>query len=98
MGIVGDHPEGGIRFDLTRADGGPPWAYAGSAFTRDERLALRATVDDGGGVVVLDEASLPREVVQRLTLLLKTAWKHANGNGKEGTGGPPRRIHRWRAE
>ncbi len=96
MGIVGDHPEGGIRFDLARpAAGGPPWLYAGSAFTHDAEVRLRASVDADGAVVVEDEASLPKEVAHRAKLLLRTAWKHAT-HGEESAP-PPRRIHRWRA-
>ncbi len=95
MGIVGDHPEGGIRFDLTRTTDQPAWVYVGSAFTSEAEHRLGATVGSDGTVTVDDEASLPKEVVQRAKLLLRTAWKHA----QEGSPGapPPRRVHRWRA-
>ena len=96
MAIVGDHPEGGIRFDLERpAAGGPPWVYAGSAFTSDAEVKLRASVDADGVVAVEDEARVPKEVAQRAKLLLRTAWKHATQ--AEAGAPPPRRIHRWRA-
>ena len=99
MGIVGDHPEGGIRFDLERVtpagEEGPPWLYTGAAFTHEAEHALKASVDAAGAVTVENEASLPKEVVQRAKLLLRTAYKHAQDGG-HGTA-PPRRIHPWRA-
>jgi hypothetical protein len=97
MGIVGDHPEGGIRFDLERVTEVAPWVYAGSAFTRDAEHRLRASVDLDGAVVVEDEAKLPKEVVQRAKMLLRTAYRHgAHGPDSSGAA-PPRRLHRWRA-
>jgi hypothetical protein len=88
--IVGDHPEGGIRFDLERTAETAPWVYEGSAFTSDVDHKLRASVDACGVVTVDDEDALPKEVVQRAKLLLRTAWKHADGAPL------PRRLHRWR--
>jgi hypothetical protein len=97
MGIVGDHPEGGVRFDLDRksGDAASGYVYEGSAFTHDVEHRVCARVDASGVVTVDDEASLPKEVASRAKLLLKTAWKHARDEG-EGVA-PPRRIHRWRS-
>jgi len=93
--IVGDHPEGGIRFDLERTTTEAPWVYVGSAFTRDKDHRVRASVDGAGVVTVDDEESLPKEVVQRAKMLIRTAYKHAREDGGEGL--PPRRLHRWRS-
>jgi len=95
MGIVGDHPEAGIRFDLARQSASAPWIYAGSAFTHDLEHPLHASVDAAGAVTIADEASLPKEVAQRLTLLLRTSWKHTVA--EDPGGAMPRRLHRWRA-
>ena len=95
MSIVGERPEGGIRFDLVRTTLGAPWAYEGSAFTHDTEHRLRASIDASGMVAIDDEGSLPKEVVQRVTLLLRTTWKHASSDGRAVT--LPRRLHRWRA-
>jgi len=98
MGIVGDHPEGGIRFDLTRITDEAPWRYEGSAFTSSSEIRLQAVVASDGTVVVDDEAELPSEVAKRAKLLLRTAWKHAqDGQAGESATPPPRRVHRWRA-
>ncbi len=94
--IVGDHPEGGTRFDLTRVTAEPPWVYEGSVFTPDAEIRLRASVDATGAVTVDDEASLPKEVAQRARMLLRTAQKHGREEAG-GAGAPPRRLHRWRA-
>ncbi len=97
MGIVGDHPEGGVRFDLERITAASPWAYQGSAFTPDGEHRIHATVDARGDVSI-DDASLPDPVVQRAKLLLRTAWKRAKEISGESAPVLPRRIHRWRAE
>jgi hypothetical protein len=95
MGIVGDHPEGGFRFELIRQpeqDAGA-WVYVGTARTSEAEHQVRATVAADGTVVVADAASLPKEIAQRVTMLLRTAWKHASQEGSA----PPRRVQRWRA-
>jgi hypothetical protein len=96
MSIVGDHPEGGIRFDLDRMTAEPPWSYCGAAFTRDSMFSLRIHVDAAGAVVVEDESALPAEVVRRAKLLIRSVCKP----GKEAAGHsvPPNRIRRWRAD
>ncbi len=90
MGIIGDHPEGGLRFDLDRRTDAAPWVYEGSAFTPARAHPVRAVVAADGSVVV-DETSLPADIAQRVVMLLRTAWKHAEGQD------PPRRLRRWRA-
>jgi hypothetical protein len=95
MGIVGDHPEAGTRFDLTRTTADAPWVYQGAAFTRETEHRLEVTVDAAGEVTIADEASLPKEVAQRAKMLLRTAFKRAKDETEGGA--PPRRIHRWRA-
>jgi hypothetical protein len=95
MSIVGDHPEAGIRFDLERMTTSAPWVYAGSAFTNEVEHRVEASIDAAGVVTMVDEATLPKEVVQRVTLLLRTTWKHATRERPDGI--LPRRLHRWRA-
>lgn len=95
MSIVGDHPEAGIRFDLERTTTSSPWVYAGSAFTNEVEHRIIASIDAAGVVSVADEAALPKEVTQRVTLLLRTTWKRATSERPDGA--LPRRLHRWRA-
>jgi hypothetical protein len=95
MGIVGDHPEGGVRFELLRQPQEAPgaWVYEGTARTSETEHPVRATIATDGTVVVADAERLPKEIVQRVTLLLRTVWKHASQDGAA----PPRRVQRWRA-
>jgi hypothetical protein len=95
MSIVGDHPEAGIRFDLERTTTTAPWVYVGSAFTNEVEHRVEASVDAAGVVTVMDEGLLPKEVAQRVTLLLRTTWKRATGERPDAI--LPRRLHRWRA-
>ena len=99
MGIVGDHPEGGIRFVLERTTANAPWVYEGSAYDREVEHRLRATVDAEGRVTVDEEGALPKDVVQRAKLLLRTSYKHARevGGDQGEPFAPPRRVQRWRA-
>jgi hypothetical protein len=92
MGIIGDHPEGGLRFDLERMTSSPPWVYTGTLATPGERHALHITVDASGAVVVHDESMLPGDMAQRTKMLVRTVVKHAT-DGRP----PPQRIRRWRA-
>jgi hypothetical protein len=95
MGIVGDHPEGGVRFELIRGpkQEGGVWVYEGTARTSDAEHPIRATVAADGTVALGDAEALPKELAQRLTMLLRTVWKHASQEGAA----PPRRVQRWRA-
>jgi hypothetical protein len=95
MGIVGHHPETGIRIDVTRAQqGAPPYRYEGEANTSSSRFKLAATIDSEGGVAIELEEGAPAGLAEQVRLLLRTAWKHAGEDGAP----PPRRIVRWRAE
>jgi hypothetical protein len=105
MGIVGDHPESGVRVDVQRPrEGGPPWRYEGEAATAHERHALSAVVAADGSVEVMlggherSDVSPSRlaeaELGERVRLILRAAWKH----GQESGTAPPRRIVRWRSQ
>jgi hypothetical protein len=101
MGIVGQHPESGVRIDVQRARvGGPPWRYEGEAATPSELLPLRALVEADGSVTVeLEGQSGPDRpaLAEKVRLMLRAAWKHgAQEDG--GAAAPPRRIVRWRPE
>jgi hypothetical protein len=94
MGIVGQHPETGVRVDVERTDAGPPWSYRGEAVTPDDRFALEARIEADGGVAIELDGRAPAGLGQRIRLLLRAAWKHAHEDGTP----PPRRIVRWRAD
>jgi hypothetical protein len=98
MGIVGEHPESGVRVDVQRARlGGPPWRYEGEAATPGERVRLLAVVEADGTVTVelSGEATPARAAVtEKVRLIMRAAWKH----GQESGAAPPRRIVRWRPE
>jgi hypothetical protein len=95
MGIVGHHPETGVRVDVERArDGGPPWRYEGEAVTPASRFPLAANVGDDGDVVVELAPDAPASLAEKVRLLLRAAWKHA----EEQDVRPPRHIVRWRAD
>jgi hypothetical protein len=94
MGIVGDRPESGLRIDVARApEGGPPWRYRGEVVTADATFALEATVSEAGAVAV-EAPQAPAGVAERARLVLRSAWKHAQGEEQP----PPRRIVRWRPD
>jgi hypothetical protein len=95
LGIIGHHPETGVRIEVTRPlAGGPPWHYQGEAVTPVERFRLEATVSAEGNVIVDLPSEAPDAVAERTRLLLRAAWKHA----AEDAVPPPRHIVRWRAD
>jgi hypothetical protein len=95
MGIVGSNPESGVRIDVVRArEGGPPWQYTGEAVTAADRFDVACTVSAEGEVVVRLPEGAPDSIAERVRLLLRAAYKHAQGDSQP----PPRRIVRWRAE
>lgn len=95
MPIVGDHPETGVRIEVTRSVlGGPPWRYEGEAVTASARFRLEATVSAGGHVLVALPAEAPEGIAEKTRLLLRAAWKHA----REDALPPPRHVLRWRAD
>ena len=70
MGIVGGHPETGVRVEAERPEGGPPWLYRGEAVTPSERLALQASVADDGTVIVELQGDTPAPLRDRVRLIL----------------------------
>jgi hypothetical protein len=98
MGIVGEHPESGVRIDVQRARlGGPPWRYEGEAVTPAERFPLRAVVEADGSVTVelgVEATPARSPLAEKVRLMMRAAWKH----GQESATAPPRRIVRWRPE
>lgn len=96
MGIIGEHPESGLRIDISRErEGGPPWRYVGDAVTPDARWAMRAVVEADGTVTVELEDPVPG-VAEKARLIVRAAYKHAREIDEHAA--PPRRIQRWRAE
>jgi hypothetical protein len=105
MPIVGPRPESGIRVDVERplspaalaqtsTDGGPPWRYAGHVATPEASFALEATLSEDGSVHVSLSPDAPGGLDEKVRLLLRAAFKHAQGESRP----PPRRIVRWRPE
>jgi hypothetical protein len=95
MPFVGDRPERGVRFVLARPSaGGPPWSYAGAAFTRDTEHRMSARIEADGAVHV-EATGAPPELAERARLILRAAYKQAKS---EGDLAPARRIVRWRAD
>ena len=94
MGIVGPRPERGVRVELERPEGGPPWAYRGEAVTPVDTHAVAATIAAEGEVAVDVGPGAPAGLAERVRLILRAAWKHACEDGAP----PPRRIVRWRGD
>ena len=101
MGIVGDHPESGVRIALERPrlPEEAPWVYAGEASIPDAIFPLRVTVAAGGDVTVGLEASAagvtpPADLAEKIRLIVRTAYRQATADGEP----PARRIVRWRGE
>jgi hypothetical protein len=95
MGIVGGRPETGVRIAVERGGpGGPPWRYEGEAVTADARFPLVAVVAADGDVSVELPREAPAPLAEKVRLLVRAAWKHAQEDGAP----PPRRIVRWRAD
>jgi hypothetical protein len=95
MGIVGHHPETGVRIDVQRnGAGGPPWRYEGEAVTPRARFRVAARIAEDGQVFVELAADAPPGLAEKLRLLVRAVWKHA----REDEAAPPRHIVRWRAD
>jgi hypothetical protein len=91
MAVIGARPLTGVRLDVERPHGeGPPWRYQGKLETPDAEIAIAATITSEGEVAV--ETAAPEDAAEKARLILRTAWKHADGEA------PPRRIQRWRGE
>jgi hypothetical protein len=95
MGIVGRHPESGVRIEVERARAvEPPWRYEGEVVTPSDRYRVAATLAEDGGVSVELQSGAPPALAEKTRLLVRSAWKHAH----EDEAPPPRRIVRWRAD
>ena len=95
MPIVGPRPESGVRVDAERPlHGGPPWQYTGHAATPDASFPLEANLGEDGSVEVRLPPEAPDGLDEKVRLLLRAAFKHAQGEEMP----PPRRIVRWRPE
>ena len=95
MPIVGPHPASGVRVDVERPlHGGPPWRYAGRVATPEASFELEASLGEDGSADVSLPPEAPGGLDERVRLLLRAAFKHAQGEGRP----PPRRIVRWRPE
>jgi hypothetical protein len=104
MGIIGEHPESGVRLDVERPVlGGPPWRYEGEAVTPTGRHRVVVDVESDGTVQVrTGEADSPltpfrgrgpeTQTWEVLRLIMRAVWKHAHAEGAP----PPRRVVRWR--
>jgi hypothetical protein len=96
MPITGEYPEAGVRIEIERLrEDAPPWIYRGHAVTPGARWPMSAVVSDAGEVTVSLGADAPTGTAERVRLMLRAAWKHAQS---EGRGAPPRRLVRWRDE
>ena len=96
MGIIGEHPESGLRIDIARErEGGPPWRYTGEAVTPEARMAMQAVVE-ADGTVTVELAEPSPAVAEKARLIVRAAFKHAKEADEHAA--PPRRIQRWRAE
>jgi hypothetical protein len=98
MAIVGHHPENGVRLVVERSRAGepdgPPWCYTGEAATQNASFRLTALLDANGAVTIELQPGAPAAVADKVRLIVRAAWKHADEEGIP----PPRRIVRWRAE
>jgi hypothetical protein len=96
VGIVGHHPESGVRIavERSRADG-PPWSYEGEAVTPSARFRVSVMVEADGAVQIRLPTEAPTGLAEKARLIVRTAWRHACD---EAAAAPPRRIVRWRAD
>lgn len=75
-------------------EGGPPWKYAGKAATPEASFPLETTLGEDGSVDVSLPADAPAGLDEKVRLLVRAAFKHAQGESRP----PPRRIVRWRPD
>ena len=96
VGIVGERPETGVRIAIERPrEGGPPWAYAGTATLPDAVFPVTASVSSEGEVdVTLGGNSPPSDLAEKIRLIIRAAYRQAKSDGDA----PPFRIVRWRAD
>jgi len=94
MTIVGERPEGGVRIELERGDGGAPWTYRGHAVTPRSRFALHVVLSEHGHVHVELAAGAPHALETRVRLMVRALWRRSRDEGSP----PARRLTRWRAD
>jgi hypothetical protein len=95
MGIIGEHPESGVRIDVERPlSGGPPWRYEGEAVTPTGRHRVVVVVEEGGTVHVQGVEAAAPLAPEPVRLLMRAVWRHAHAEGAP----PPRRVVRWRPD
>jgi hypothetical protein len=95
MAIIGPYPERGMRLVVERPrEGGPPWRYEGDAVFESRRFPVVATLDASGAVAIEAASDAPTDLAERVRLIVRAAWRHAQPEGL----GPPRRIARWRPD
>ena len=93
MGIVGEHPESGVRVEVARPrEGGPPWRYEGALATAAARFALVAVVAEDRAVDLALDGLAPAGLAEQARLLVRAACRR----GDDDEAAPPRRIVRWR--
>lgn len=101
MPIIGERPETGVRIAIERPrEGGPPWAYAGTAALPDVTFPVRAVVSEAGDVDVVVGASPgsgsapPPDLAEKIRLIVRTVYRQASSDGEP----PAFRVVRWRGE
>ncbi len=94
MPIVGGLPQSGFRIDLQRSENneGGTWLYRGTVTTSLEIMPAELQIDGGGQVTIT--TNMTDELRERIRLLIRSIWRHAEGEKRP----PPRRIQRWRPE
>lgn len=78
-------------------DGGPPWSYAGAVHEPHASHAVRVVVAENGDVTVDLAESAPRDLEEKVRLIVRTVYRQAKNDGEAGRV-PPRRIVRWRGD
>jgi hypothetical protein len=101
VAIIGERPETGVRIAIERPrEGGPPWAYQGTAALPDAVYPVQVSVSDAGDVgVVLAPAreggsAPPADLAEKIRLIVRTAYRQAKSDDEA----PAFRIVRWRGE
>jgi hypothetical protein len=112
MGIIGEHPEGGVRIDVERPVlGGPPWRYEGDAVTPTGRHRVVIDVESDGTVQVRTSEAAPPpppEPVRTpeapsaegadLSTPVRLIMRAAWKHAHAEGAPPPRRVVRWRPD
>jgi hypothetical protein len=101
VAIVGERPETGVRIAIERPrEGGPPWAYTGTASLPDAVHPVQVTVAETGDVGVVLAPSQeggsapPSDLAEKIRLIVRAAYRQAKSDDEP----PAFRIVRWRGE